>query len=164
MNLFFITVLILFKILSFFFIGYILIFYIALYLLLSIHLKPIFHNNYNLLFSKVALASSIKDFITKSSYFSIFVYLIFNTIFFISTDKLLYRISFIISLSITIALISNYNGSKNKIFSLLNLPILLLIGVFLFKDITFIVILLTALYGLIIYKILYNAINSRLNT
>lgn len=163
MNIMFIALVIGVGILNILFQKYRFILYVMLYLILNSQLKSIFNNNYYILFNKVSLCSSIKTFIKETSYFSISIYILINTILFIPIGNPYYTIPFIFLISISSALTSNYNGLKNLNVSIFNLFNIVLTAIYLTINNHIISIVLIGMYSIILYKILYKSIKLRVN-
>ena len=83
MNIIFIVLIISIAILNVLFPEYRLLLYVLLYGIVNSQLKSIFNNNYYVFFNKLPLCSSIKSFINETSFFSMLIYTIVNTILFI---------------------------------------------------------------------------------
>lgn len=137
---------------------YKILFFTSIYIIINIQLKDILNYNYYILFSKGALSNSIQSFVNETAYFSIIVYFILNSSFFI----LSYNIIFIACISIGAALVSSYNGLNNKKISIFNLLIIALIVSYDILNNYIFSSLIVLLFSFIIYKIIHNKIKRRL--
>ena len=163
MNIVFLILVIGFGTLNLFFKDYGIIFYILLYLYINMQLKTIFNNNYFMLFNKVSLCGTLKDFISQTSYFSALIYLIINTIFCISFRNPFYSILFVISISISSVLTSNYNGLKKLKLSIFNFYNIVLVCLYLAFVNPLIIIVFSFAYTLILYNYLYSSIKLKVS-
>ena len=134
--------------------------YTILYLIVNSQLKNIFDSNYYILFNKVPLCSSIKNFINETSYFSMAIYTLIHTVSFVLEGSLLNTIPFIILISISSVLTTSYNSSKNLNISIFNLINIVLATIYIILNDKVIAIVLTGLYIYILYRFLYTSINS----
>ena len=163
MNIIFIVLIISIAILNVLFPEYRLLLYVLLYGIVNSQLKSIFNNNYYVFFNKLPLCSSIKSFINETSFFSMLIYTIVNTILFILQDSLYYTIPFIVLISVSSVLVSNYNSLKNLSISVFNLYNIVLASIYIMLESYTISIVLVGLYSFILYKVLYRSIKLRVN-
>ncbi len=112
MNIIFVSLIVVVGVLNIIFEEYRMLLYTILYLIVNSQLKNIFDSNYYILFNKVPLCSSIKNFINETSYFSMAIYTLIHTVSFVLEGSLLNTIPFIILISISSVLTTSYNSSK----------------------------------------------------
>jgi len=91
------------------------------------------------------------------------IYTIVNTILFILQDSLYYTIPFIVLISVSSVLVSNYNSLKNLSISVFNLYNIVLASIYIMLESYTISIVLVGLYSFILYKVLYRSIKLRVN-
>lgn len=163
MNVMFISLIISVGVLNILFEKYRIILYALIYLIVNSQLKNVFESNYYMLFNKVALCSSIKNFINETSYFSIIIYTAINIMLFILEYSLYSTIPFILLISINSVLITSYNSSKNLNISVFNLINIALASMYVMLNNKIIILILIVLFNFILYKFLYKSISSNIN-
>ena len=163
MNIIFVSLIVVVGVLNIIFEEYRMLLYTILYLIVNSQLKNIFDSNYYILFNKVPLCSSIKNFINETSYFSMAIYTLIHTVSFVLEGSLLNTIPFIILISISSVLTTSYNSKKNLNISIFNLINIVLATIYIILNDKVIAIVLTGLYIYILYRFLYTSINSKLN-
>ena len=163
MNIIFVSLIVVVGVLNIIFEEYRMLLYTILYLIVNSQLKNIFDSNYYILFNKVPLCSSIKNFINETSYFSMAIYTLIHTVSFVLEGSLLNTIPFIILISISSVLTTSYNSSKNLNISIFKLINIVLATIYIILNDKVIAIVLTGLYIYILYRFLYTSINSKLN-
>ena len=91
------------------------------------------------------------------------ILVVVNTILFILQDSLYYTIPFIVLISVSSVLVSNYNSLKNLSISVFNLYNIVLASIYIMLESYTISIVLVGLYSFILYKVLYRSIKLRVN-